>query len=219
MTDHTLTPYFPQDLENYAPWVAKYGLLYPYGLCQCGCMEKTNISPANHARLNQRKGHPYRFARNHHVRNSVDSFFWANLKKCDDHECWVWQGSLDPDGYGIAFRNGKGYRAHRVSYEIHHGAIPAGYLILHSCDNPSCCNPNHLRAGTPQDNSTDMVSKNRSARRGGETNINARFTNEQAEKIRLEYPTLNISIEAYAKRYGVCRETMRLIIRGKTYQA
>lgn len=51
--------------------------------------------------------------------------------------------------------------AHRVSYELHHGPIPQGALILHSCDNPGCVNPAHLRAGTQSENILEAFAKGR----------------------------------------------------------
>lgn len=77
-------------------------------------------------------------------------------------DCWIWQGGKNNIGYGM-IRDEHGMRTtHRVSYEIHKGMIPKGMCVLHSCDNPLCVNPNHLRVGTHKDNTQDMISKGRS---------------------------------------------------------
>lgn len=64
-------------------------------------------------------------------------------------------------GYGQIMQFGKMLAAHRVSFELHYGPIPLGMFICHSCDNPSCVNPEHLFIGTNKDNQQDAISKGR----------------------------------------------------------
>lgn len=80
-------------------------------------------------------------------------------------ECWEWSGCRDSQEYGVLTHGGRTHRAHRVAYELLVGTIPDGLIICHHCDNPPCCNPNHLYAGTNSENSNDMVSRGR-ARQG-----------------------------------------------------
>jgi hypothetical protein len=80
-------------------------------------------------------------------------------------DCWDWTAALNNIGYGMFRFSSKGMRtAHRVSYELFNGPIPAGLAVCHTCDNPICVNPKHLWVGTLKDNAQDMVAKGRNGR-------------------------------------------------------
>lgn len=94
------------------------------------------------------------------MKKSCDaSRFWSKVDKAA--ACWQWQGSKFTTGYGAFSIGGKNRAAHRVAYELTHGAIEGGLHICHSCDNRLCVNPLHLFSGTRSDNMRDMVSKGR----------------------------------------------------------
>ena len=83
------------------------------------------------------------------------------------NDCWPWNGYITPNGYGqtrIGGRGSKATLAHRLSWLVNVGEISDGMHVLHKCDNPPCCNPNHLFLGTNLDNIMDRVAKNRSNR-------------------------------------------------------
>ena len=63
--------------------------------------------------------------------------FWQRAVRVESG-CWLWAGYRDLDGYGILTLNRKHWRAHRAAWTLTHGQIPAGMLILHSCDTPAC---------------------------------------------------------------------------------
>lgn len=76
--------------------------------------------------------------------------------------CWEWLGARANGGYGLfAVQNPRRITAHRYSWELHNGPIPAGMHVLHHCDNPPCVNPAHLFLGTASDNMRDMLAKGR----------------------------------------------------------
>lgn len=75
--------------------------------------------------------------------------------------CWEWTRALNNKGYGVCSILGRQTLAHRASFEISNGAIPKGAAILHSCDNPRCINPAHLRAGSQRENVKDAIKRAR----------------------------------------------------------
>ena len=84
---------------------------------------------------------------------------WGRIDKKSEDECWEWVGGKDTYGYGIIMIDQVSWRSHRVVYTLTYNTIPDKLCVLHSCDNPACCNPKHLWLGTKQDNSIDMVKK------------------------------------------------------------
>lgn len=134
--------------------------------------------------------------------------FWRYVCKGDG--CWLWVGNRAPNGYGRIQSGGKGSRhvgAHRLSYEIHHGPIPEGVVVMHSCDTPACVNPAHLSAGTHRDNTADMITKGR--RRGRMI-----LTPDQVAEIRGSIEPARI----VAPRYGVSKSTIWAIRSGQNWK-
>lgn len=83
--------------------------------------------------------------------------------------CWNWTGTKNINGYGMINPGGRSHTkvfAHRASWEIHNDKeIPKGMVVMHSCDNRKCINPDHLAVGTQSDNLLDMSIKGRGRRR------------------------------------------------------
>lgn len=119
--------------------------------------------------------------------------------------CWEWQGTLlINEFYGVVCFQGKRYRAHRLSYSHHVGEIPEGKIVCHHCDNPKCINPDHLYAGTNQDNSNDMVSRGRHVSKKGESSEKSKLKEWQIPIIRAD----KRKEKDIAKAFGVAPSTI-----------
>lgn len=86
---------------------------------------------------------------------------WEFIDVRGYEECWEWQGNTTGSGYGVVIRDGRRRVAHRAVYEEFVHEIFDDEIVMHTCDNPPCCNPMHLRLGTQADNMADMVAKGR----------------------------------------------------------
>lgn len=75
--------------------------------------------------------------------------------------CREFTGCLNRWGYGKISFNGRPIGAHRMAWILTNGPIPDGASVCHRCDNPPCCNPEHLFLGTQDDNMADMNTKGR----------------------------------------------------------
>lgn len=88
----------------------------------------------------------------------------SHVIKNDNTGCLVWSGkSFNQQGYGIVRHNGRNTSAHRLAWILANGPIPEGLHVCHRCDNPPCCNPEHLFIGTRKDNMQDCLAKGRFA--------------------------------------------------------
>lgn len=138
--------------------------------------------------------------------------FWSIISISDPSECWPWAGTKTRGGYGT-FR---GTTAHRVAFERANGPIPDGLVVMHTCDNPSCCNPEHLRAGTQQENIADMWAKGRNGdlRVFGEHHGMAKLTFAKVQAIRDLYRQGSKQL-ALASDFGVAQSHISRIVRGE----
>jgi hypothetical protein len=146
--------------------------------------------------------------------------FWSKVSIQGPDNCWPWIGELTRDGsalFTVHFGERKRRRmsAPRVAYQITHGLIDNSLFVCHKCDNGICCNPSHLFAGTPKENTADMVAKGRTAH--GDKHPLAKLTQEQAEDIR-NRSKLGSSNKSLSIKFGVSVTVIRKILTGRSYR-
>tara|TARA_R110000824_G_scaffold135302_2_gene298534 strand:+ start:526 stop:999 length:474 start_codon:yes stop_codon:yes gene_type:complete len=119
---------------------------------------------------------------------TLEERFIEKIDKDGPGGCWIWKASRQTAGYGQFSVNRGGrwkpYGAHRASWEIHHGPIPDGFLVCHTCDVPLCVNPGHLFLGTQAENLADMSAKGRRNAPRGERAAGAKLTDDDVRDIR-----------------------------------
>ena len=129
--------------------------------------------------------------------------------------CLEWKGTHSQKGYGLIQIGGKNYRVHRLVYQIFYGPIPHRKCVLHRCDNPPCFRPEHLWLGTPQENSSDMVQKSRSAK--GEHHSQSKLTSKEVSEIRRRYSE-GVSQQTLANQFRVDQSNIHYIVSQKTWK-
>ena len=159
----------------------------------------------------------------------------ARLEAATEQDCVLWPLALDRGGRGRIWHGGKLMLAHRWVWERIKGVIPAGKLLCHTCDNPTCVNPRHLYVGTHADNMRDMKVRRRyfaarnperaveSGRRlglsntwaRGSKNPKAKLSDDDARSIRAS----SLPTKKLAATFGVHRTIIQRIRRGTLWAA
>jgi len=141
--------------------------------------------------------------------------FKSKIAILDEDSCWLWTASCDENGYGrFAFgpkATVRKVQASRFAYTVFNGVeVEKEFVVRHTCDNPSCCNPKHLILGTHQDNMNDMKERGRSAISFGR----AVLTWEIIDAIR----SSSLTGKELASKYGVSRGNISMIVNNKIWK-
>lgn len=143
-----------------------------------------------------------------------ERWFWS--KVLIKNGCWEWP-RLSNTGYGGLRVNGKFILAHRFAWMLTFGPIPDGKLVCHHCDNPPCCNPEHLFLGTKLDNYKDMESKGRDRKAQGERQWYHKLTNAEVERL-IEMRRNGNTYVSIARVFGLHKSTVYGICKGRTWR-
>lgn len=147
---------------------------------------------------------------------SITARFWAKVDKCGprqphmDSHCWQWIAA--GRHYGVFYFDRKDWSAHRFSFLVFNGYLPE--MVLHTCDNKKCVNPEHLYAGDRQQNAKDASERNRLP--VGPANNKTKLTAPEVLEIKKRVAA-GESILSVSKDFPVSYQAVRQIIRGKAW--
>lgn len=170
-----------------------------YGLCRCGCGERTAIASRTTTSKGWVKGQPLKYLLGHNAALRVK---WIEQDCGYETPCWVYQGTKLPLGYGRVNRNRRETFAHIHEWEQVNGPVPEGLELDHLCRVPACCNPAHLEAVTHAEN----------MRRSSRCILNP----EKVAEIRRLLATGMVQ-RVIAERVGVTRGVVRDVKTGKSW--
>jgi hypothetical protein len=151
----------------------------------------------------------------------MEERFWRRVQKGDSADCWPWLGSKRPNGYGMIHTGGRGGKyvsTHRYACELHHGPAPfERAVVMHSCDNPSCVNPHHLRWGTASENIKEAFTKLRKVapRQIGEDHPQARLN---ADQVRFMRANASMGAAKLARVCSTSKTSVRAVLEGRTWK-
>lgn len=145
--------------------------------------------------------------------------FWDRVfgnAELNENGCLIFKGHKDECGYGRISKGDKLVRVHREVWMLHHPNQEITGVIMHSCDNPSCINIDHLSHGTQADNIADMVSKGRRVTVKGSNQPDAKLTESDIPKIR-ELLKLGVTTAKISRDFNVSESCIRNINKGRTW--
>jgi hypothetical protein len=175
-----------------------------------GNMERVNCPCGNTITMRQRKHCSAACAARMRAER-VETLFWSRVQKSAG--CWTWTGPVGNHGYGTIAR---GRLAHRKIWAIVNGPIPKGMLLMHSCDNRRCVQPEHLSLGTDLLNMRDAKAKGRLTRAPYQV-TNAKLTPDQVRDVRAR-AAAGETQRSLAQAFGMYQSSISAIVTRKWWR-
>lgn len=139
-----------------------------------------------------------------------------NRCRINDDGCWIWQLSVNHEGYALGFYQGKTKAIHRLSAELHLPKTEGKNVVMHKCHVRNCVNPAHLQWGTNTENDSDKMRLNRQHRPIGTKNPMAKLTEANVIAIR-HLRAEGAKVSDLALEFRVSKFTVYQAISGKTW--
>lgn len=168
------------------------------------------------------------------------NLFWSKVDKSAESGCWNWVGCKSKEGFGIFRCGGETFKAHRVSYSLNKGEVQQGKILAKTCQNDFCVNPDHIVAlsiaennklaasqgkrakgaangkntcpnSTPKEDNHWMKLKPDKSHLIGESNAEAKLTEEQVLEIRKLHSDGSYKYKDLAIKFNVSDENIRKI--------
>lgn len=172
------------------------------------------------------------------MKQNLADRFWSKVDTAGGPDaCWPWTANRTSVGYGRFKMNGRYHTATHIALLLTSSLPLPGFQVMHMCDNPSCCNPAHLRVGTATDNMRDCAKKGRNPMQNPTTRaklsarlsspdarerlrqrtVTRKLTWEQVRAIRALWQTGAFTQTVIAVQFGVTKGAISFIIRNKTW--
>lgn len=177
------------------------------------------LSPEGYAEITPRRDMLDAILRDEKRLASLERRFWAKVEKRGRNDCWPWLAGVTEHGYGrMTAGRGINLKAPRAAFTIEFRISPGAWDVCHTCDNPPCCNHEHLFLGTASSNIHDAMAKGRMVsppRLVGESHPRAVLNLNKAAIIR----TSTASAKELAAYFGTSEKTIYAVRSGKAWSS
>jgi hypothetical protein len=151
-------------------------------------------------------------------RRTLIELFHASYVVNPTTQCWEWVKWFHRKGYAyIQTHDQKKVKASRFAYEYFVGTLEDSDMVLHSCDNPKCVNPDHFFKGDAVMNMLDCMAKGRATQHLDA--FKSKLSDANTLNIRIMFARGEHSMQNLADIYFVDQQTIKNLLHARTYQA